>query len=83
MVLEVDQAYTSQRCPKCGRIHKENRDHDTHTYTCDCCGYQSNELCRLEEMPSWCLFFLPKNHNSSFVLYDIRNEGGKYYGINY
>lgn len=43
MVLEVDPAYTSQRCPKCGRIHKENRDHDTHSYTCDCCGYQSND----------------------------------------
>ena len=42
MVLEVNPAYTSQRCPKCGRIHKENRNHDTHSYTCDCCGYQSN-----------------------------------------
>ena len=43
MVLEVNPAYTSQRCPKCGHIHKENRDHDTHSYTCDCCGYQSND----------------------------------------
>ncbi len=43
MVLEVNPAYTSQRCPKCGRIHKENRNHDTHSYTCDCCGYQSND----------------------------------------
>lgn len=34
---------TFQKCPKCGRIHKENRDHDTHSYTCDYCGYQSND----------------------------------------
>lgn len=43
MVLEVNPAYTSQRCPKCGRIHKENRDHELHNYVCDCCGYQSND----------------------------------------
>lgn len=42
-VLEVDPAYTSQRCPKCGRIHKENRNHKTHTYICDRCNYQSND----------------------------------------
>ena len=35
--------YTSQRCPKCGRINKDNRDHDLHLYHCDCCGYSSND----------------------------------------
>lgn len=42
-VLKVPANYTSQRCPKCGRILKDNRDHKTHTYTCDACGYQSND----------------------------------------
>lgn len=43
MVLKVPANYTSQRCPKCGRIHKENRHHDTHEYICDTCGYRSND----------------------------------------
>lgn len=34
-VLKVDAAYTSQRYPHCGQIHKENRDHKMHAYTCD------------------------------------------------
>ena len=42
-VLKVSPEYTSQRCPKCGRIHKANRDHDKHLYICDCCGYQAND----------------------------------------
>ena len=42
-VLKVKADYTSQRCPKCGRIHKENRHHDIHTYICDSCGYSSND----------------------------------------
>lgn len=42
-VLKVSANYTSQRCPKCGRIHKENRNHETHQYICDACGYQSND----------------------------------------
>ena len=42
-VLSVSAEYTSQRCPKCGRIHKENRNHRTHEYICDACGYRSND----------------------------------------
>lgn len=42
-VLKVPADYTSQRCPKCGRIHKPNRHHDIHEYICDCCGYRSND----------------------------------------
>ncbi len=42
-VIKVPADYTSQRCPKCGRIHKENRHHDTHEYICDACGYRSND----------------------------------------
>lgn len=43
MVVLVSAKYTSQRCPKCGRVRKENRNHDTHTYMCDRCGYQTND----------------------------------------
>ena len=42
-VIKVPANYTSQRCPVCGRIHKENRKHDTHEYICDICGYRSND----------------------------------------
>jgi len=42
-VLKVSAKYTSQRCPKCGRIHKSNRKHETHEYICDSCGYRSND----------------------------------------
>lgn len=42
-VIEVSAQYTSQRCPKCGRINKENRNHSLHLYRCDRCGYSSND----------------------------------------
>lgn len=42
-VIEVSAQYTSQRCPKCGRINKENRSHSLHLYRCDRCGYSSND----------------------------------------
>lgn len=42
-VIKVNRAYTSQRCPKCGRINKNNRKHDKHFYECDKCGYKSND----------------------------------------
>lgn len=42
-VIKVAADYTSQRCPKCGRIHKPNRNHDIHEYICDACGYRSND----------------------------------------
>lgn len=42
-VIEVPAQYTSQRCPRCGRINKDNRDHDLHLYKCDRCGYSSND----------------------------------------
>lgn len=43
LVLKVDASYTSQRCPKCGTIHKESRNHAHHIYHCTNCGYQSND----------------------------------------
>lgn len=42
-VVKVPAKYTSQRCPKCGRIRKENRNHKMHLYACDKCGYKSND----------------------------------------
>lgn len=53
-VLKVDGAYTSQRCPHCGRIHKENRHHDTHYYVCDKCGFKTNDD-RVGAMNIWLL----------------------------
>lgn len=41
-VLKVQADYTSQRCPKCGKIRKENRNLKTHEYKCDC-GFCSND----------------------------------------
>ncbi len=42
-IVKVPAQYTSQRCPKCGRIRKENRDHRIHEYICDACSYRSND----------------------------------------
>ena len=42
-ITKVAPEFTSQRCIKCGRINKDNRDHDLHLYTCDKCGYKSND----------------------------------------
>ena len=41
-VLKVSARYTSQRCPKCGSIDKQQRCHHTHEYVC-LCGYRSND----------------------------------------
>ena len=43
LVVKVDAHYTSQRCPRCGQIKKNNRDHQLHQYRCDYCGYSSND----------------------------------------
>lgn len=42
-VIKVSAKYTSQRCPHCCSIRKENRDHKFHKYSCVACGYQSND----------------------------------------
>lgn len=42
-VIEVDPRYTSQMCPKCGFVDKHNRDKKQHVFTCQCCGYRSND----------------------------------------
>ena len=42
-VVEVSAKYTSQRCPKCGVIKKDNRNHEKHEYHCTNCGYRSND----------------------------------------
>ena len=41
-VLKVPAKYTSQRCPKCGKIEKNQRDRDNHEYHCTC-GFRSND----------------------------------------
>lgn len=42
-VLTVSAAYTSQRCPKCGQITKDARDHHYHEYHCPYCGFRTND----------------------------------------
>lgn len=42
-VLIVDAAYTSQTCPKCGHVHKSNRNKQEHRFECRACHYKSND----------------------------------------
>ncbi|WP_100352185.1 RNA-guided endonuclease TnpB family protein [Limosilactobacillus fermentum] len=42
-VLMASAKYTSQRCPKCGQIRKENRNHALHRYDCANCGFRTND----------------------------------------
>lgn len=42
-VINVSAQYTSQHCPKCGQIKKENRNHHLHEYYCDTCGFRTND----------------------------------------
>lgn len=43
-VVKVKSNYTSQRCSKCGNIHKENRDakKDQAKFECVVCGFETN-----------------------------------------
>ena len=43
LVINVDPRYTSQRCPKCGHIERNNRDKKHHIFCCKNCGYRSND----------------------------------------
>ncbi|GAA3620061.1 RNA-guided endonuclease TnpB family protein [Secundilactobacillus similis] len=43
LVLKVPANFTSQRCPKCEVINKENRDQQRRQYQCADCGYRSND----------------------------------------
>lgn len=42
-VIEVNPAYTSQQCPKCGHTEFGNRNKKKHMFECKCCGYKSND----------------------------------------
>lgn len=43
MTIAVDPKYTSQTCPKCGHVDKNNRDKKKHIFCCKECGYTSND----------------------------------------
>ena len=43
MVIKTDPRYTSQRCPVCGYIDRNNRNKRLHTFTCKRCSYTSND----------------------------------------
>ena len=42
-MIKVNPAHTSQTCPKCGHVHKGNRDKSRHIFKCLKCGYQTND----------------------------------------
>lgn len=42
-VIKVNPRYTSQTCPKCGHISRNNRDKQKHVFCCKNCGYTSND----------------------------------------
>lgn len=42
-VITVSAHYTSQRCPKCGYIDKDNRDKTKHEFCCKQCSHTSND----------------------------------------
>lgn len=68
-VVKVDADYTSQRCPHCGRVLKKNRNHKTHTYTCDKCGFTTNDD-RVGAMNIWLLgtLWVTGDDNPSFAV---------------
>ena len=53
-VINVDPAYTSQTCPKCGRRDKTSRDKRLHLFRCTGCGYTSNDD-RIAAMNLYCM----------------------------
>lgn len=42
-VLTVSATYTSQRCPRCGQIRKDSRNHELHRYHCPYCDFTTND----------------------------------------
>jgi IS605 OrfB family transposase len=42
-VVYVDPRHTSQRCPWCGHVGRANRNRRLHVFTCQACGYTSND----------------------------------------
>ena len=40
LVIKVEPAYTSQRCPKCGRVERKNRPSQS-VFRCVSCGFES------------------------------------------
>lgn len=43
LVMIVDPKYTSQCCPKCQHIGKQNRNKKRHSFECRLCQYRSND----------------------------------------
>ena len=41
IVVSVDPRYTSQRCSKCGHVHRRNRPNQS-LFRCQSCGYEVN-----------------------------------------
>lgn len=43
LIIKVSPRYTSQRCPRCGIVDKNQRHHEEHEYRCRRCGYRTND----------------------------------------
>ena len=43
MLVKFDPQYSSQRCPACGHICKDSRNHGRHEYVCVRCGTKFND----------------------------------------
>ena len=43
LVVKSDAHYTSQCCPKCGHIDKDNRDRTKHEFCCKRCSFRTND----------------------------------------
>jgi len=39
---KVDPSYTSQTCPRCGHVSKENRPDHGERFVCQSCGYEEH-----------------------------------------
>lgn len=65
LIVKINPAYTSQRCPKCGHISKANRDKKHHIFCCKNCSYTSNDdrVAAMNIQFKGLNFLLPENLN--------------------
>lgn len=70
-VIKVSPRYTSQRCPKCGKVLKSNRKHEKHEYICSC-GFRTND----DRVGAMNLLYLGKEYVSGIDSPSIPDPSG-------